>query len=88
MAPNLKKAPTCWGGLAFQRRAVLSFVERLRPDRSLQNLMPERNTLRVSFLESGFPSVCGGEDLDVLCLANPACWCVDADKNGHRRIIL
>ena len=61
MAPNLKKAPTCWGGLAFQRRAGLSFVERLRPDRSLQNLMPERNTLRVSFLEPGFPSVCGGE---------------------------
>ena len=53
---------------------------------SLQNLIFKSNAFRVVFLKPFFRSVRGGEDLDVLGLANLFAG-VDVDKNDHRQIL-
>jgi hypothetical protein len=47
-----------------------------------EDLILKGNAFRVVFLELGFSSVRGGENLDVLGIANLLA-CVDVDKNGH-----
>src|SRR5262245_1177463 len=85
MAPNLKKAPTCWGGLSVS--APGRFV--IRGEAHARPVTPEPHA-RTQHLKGLFPRTrlppasCGSENLDVLSLANPAWWRLHRQKRSSQ----